>query len=183
MHVWLHLYKMSRIGKFIEIKRSVDARGRGKGKMGMTANRQFLLWVTKVNMGRCNPHGHSNNNWPWKVIITNASSDYSLVQNNEWHWKKVNFKLQQKVVTTGLPPPTSTQLQNAIKCQNTQFHILIDFTHGKQCLTFQFFQLNVSEKNNLKIANQNTIGYAIYNKFNDIFPYEVPNKWCIFLTT
>lgn len=32
------------------------------------------------------------------------------------------------------------------------------------------------EQDNLKIVNQNTIGYAIYNKFNDIFPYEVPKS-------
>ena len=51
--------------------------------------------------------------------------------------RKVNFKLQHKVVTTGLSPPTGTQLRNVMKHMNIQFHILIHFIHGKQSLTLQ----------------------------------------------
>ena len=54
----------------------------------------------------------------WKVKITNASSEYFLYRTMNGTERKVNFKLQYKVVTTGLSSPTSTQLHNVMKHVN-----------------------------------------------------------------
>lgn len=37
----------------------------------------------EVSLDTYSSRGHSSNNWNWKVITTNASSDYFLIKNNE----------------------------------------------------------------------------------------------------
>lgn len=88
-------------------------------------------------MDRHNPHGHPEH-WTSHSALEshNRKSKLCLIalmtvlyRTNDTE-KKVNFKIQHKVDTTGLSSPTSTQPQSVIKHLNIQFQILIDFIHG-----------------------------------------------------